>query len=104
MEKRRQYSAEFKARVVLEMIRGEKGLMEASREYNIKDTLLSRWKQEFLEQAPEIFRRRGNEEDREQQKRIDELERMVGRLTMDLDMAKKVFGYSGSAGKRNGEQ
>jgi transposase len=104
MGNRRQFSAEFKARVVLEMLRGEKGLMEASREYRIKDTLLSRWKQEFLERAPELFQKGGNEEQRHQQERLEELERMVGRLTMDLDMAKKVFGYSGSAAKKNGEQ
>ena len=33
----------------------------------------------------------------EQAKRIAELERMVGRLTMQLDMAKKVLRYSGAA-------
>jgi len=47
-KQRRQFSAEFKVRVVLEMISGEKGLMQASREYEIKDTVLSRWKQEFF--------------------------------------------------------
>ena len=49
--KRRAFSAEFKAKVVLELLSGEKSLMEASREYSIKDTLLSRWKQEFLAKA-----------------------------------------------------
>ena len=52
---------EFKARVVLEMISGEKGLMQASREYGIKDTVLSRWKQEFLERAPQVFEAADNQ-------------------------------------------
>jgi len=34
--------------MVLEVISGEKGLMEVSREYEIKNSVLSRWKQEFL--------------------------------------------------------
>ena len=56
MNQRRTFSPEFKVRVVLEMISGEKGLMQASREYGIKDTVLSRWKQEFLERAGAAFR------------------------------------------------
>jgi len=97
MTKRRTFSPEFKVRVVLEMISGEKGLMEASREYGIKDTVLSRWKQEFLERAVQVFEQPSN--DHPEQERIAELERMVGRLTLQLDMAKKVLRYSGSIPK-----
>jgi transposase len=97
MTKRRTFSPEFKVRVVLEMISGEKGLMQASREYGIKDTVLSRWKQEFLERAVQLFEQPTN--DHHAEERIAELERMVGRLTMQLDMAKKVLRYSGSAPK-----
>jgi transposase-like protein len=97
--KRRKFSPEFKARVVLELISGEKGLMQASREYEIKDSVLSRWKQEFLERAPQLFAQPGTEDDREE--RIADLERMVGRLAMQLDMAKKVFERSSFPGKGN---
>jgi transposase-like protein len=55
MTNRRKYDPDFKVRVVLEMISGQKGLMQASREYGIKDTGLSRWKQEFLERASQVF-------------------------------------------------
>jgi transposase-like protein len=92
---RRTFTAEFKTRVVLEMLSGEKGLMQASREYGIKDTVLSRWKQEFLAHAQQVF---AEPQTDDQADKIAELERMVGRLTMQLDMAKKVLGYSGSAG------
>jgi hypothetical protein len=37
----------------------------------------------------------------EQEARVAELERMVGRLTIQLDMAKKVLGYSGFPSKEN---
>lgn len=93
---RRKFSPEFKVKIVLGMLKGEKGLMQASREYGIKDTVLSRWKQEFLERAPELFRPDGSEDQRQMIERIAELERLVGRLTLELDMAKKVFGISGS--------
>lgn len=93
MVDRRKFSPEFKARVVLELISGKKGLMEASREYGIKDTVLSRWKQEFIQRAPQLFEQTNQTEG--QEKEVAELERMIGRLTIQLDMAKKVLGYSG---------
>ena len=101
MAERRKFSPEFKVKVVLEMLKGEKGLMKASRDYGIKDTVLSRWKQEFLERAPDVFRPEESEDQRKMVERVGELERLVGRLTLELDMAKKVFGISGSARRGN---
>lgn len=89
---RRTYTPEFKVRVVLELISGKKSLSQASREYGIKDTVISRWRQEFLERASQVFEQPGREDDQAQ--RIAELERMVGRLALQLDIAKKVFGSS----------
>jgi len=97
MTERRKFTAEFKAKVVLELISGEKGLMQASREYLIKDSVLSRWKQEFLERAPQVFEQPKSVNPQEE--RIAELERMVGRMTLQLDMAKKVFDRSGYPAK-----
>ena len=98
MVERRKLSPEFKARVVLELISSKKGLMEASREYGIKDTVLSRWKQEFLERAAQVFEQPNPNG---QEKEIAELERIIGRLMIQLDMAKKVLGYSGFPPKEN---
>jgi transposase-like protein len=92
MKKRRKFSAKFKAHVVLELISGEKGLMQASREYEIKDSVLSRWKQEFVERAPQLFEQA--QAANPQEERIAELERMIGRLALQLDIAKKVFEHS----------
>jgi transposase-like protein len=88
----RTYTAEFKVRVVMELITGKKSLGEASREYGIKDSVISRWRQEFMERAPQIFEQPGSKD--VQVERIAELERTLGRLTMQLEMAKKVFGDS----------
>lgn len=99
MKERRKYDPEFKARVVLELISGRKGLMEASREYQIKDSVLSRWKQEFLERASQVFE--NPQHTNGQEERIAELERLVGRLALQLDMAKKVLGYSGFPPEEN---
>jgi transposase len=63
----------------------------------IKDSVLSRWKQEFLERAPQVFEQPKSVNPQEE--RIGELERMVGRMTLQLDMAKKVFDRSGYPAK-----
>ena len=73
---------------------------QASREYGIKDSVISRWKQEFMERAPQVFEQPGRQD--AQVERIAELERMVGRLTMQLEMAKKVFGDSDFLSKDGG--
>jgi transposase len=88
----RTYTPEFKVRVVMELIRGKKSLSEASREYGIKDTVIARWRQEFTERAPQIFEQPGSKDI--QAERIAELERTLGRVTLQLEMAKKVFGDS----------
>jgi transposase-like protein len=90
----RKFTPEFKVKVVLDILSTGKSLGQASREYGIKDSVLSRWKQEFLERAPLVFA--GNSGRELHDERIAELERMVGRLTMELDMVKKVSSYLNS--------
>lgn len=97
--KRRSFSAEFKAQVVLELLSGKKGLMEASREYGIKDAVLSRWKQEFLTRATQVFEQ--PQEVQEREARIMELERMVGKLTMQIELQKKVLSLANSLPRDN---
>lgn len=84
----RQFTAEFKAKVILDVLMNGKSLSQASREYGIKDSVLSRWRQEFIERAPQVFEQRTEVGQREA--RIAELERIVGRVMLELEMAKKA--------------
>ena len=94
MPVRRSFTAEYKAKVVLDLISGGKSLSQASREYGIKDTVLSRWKQEFLAKAAQVFEQPKDVQEKEE--KIAELERMVGKLTMQLELSKKVLSYASS--------
>lgn len=100
MARPRKFTAEFKARVVLEMLAEQKTAAQASREYGIKDSVLSRWKQEFVERAPLLFEQAGGSDERE--RRIAELERLVGRQAMELEMAKKASRLLLSTGDGSG--
>ena len=86
--KQRNYSGEFKAKVVLEVISGKRSVSEASRAHKVHSSVISRWRNEFLKQAHLAFGGQGTGEDSAE--RIGELERMVGRLTMELAVAKKA--------------
>ena len=87
-KKHRTFSPEFKAQAVLAVLSGSKTAAEICREHQIKPDLFSRWKAAFLESAAKVFERETPLD--LQQARIAELERMVGRLTLELEVAKKA--------------
>jgi transposase len=94
----RRFTPELKARVVLELISGATSLAEACRQYNLKPQTVARWKVEFLEKAPQLFQTR--EQSSQERARIAELERMIGRLTLELEIAKKASAIlKGSRGR-----
>lgn len=100
MKKRRTYTAEFKAKVVIEILTGLKSPAEICREHKIYLQVLNRWKSQFLEQAPVIFEKRG--EKNAEQQRIADLEQMVGRLTMEVELLKKASNLLTSPAMRGG--
>lgn len=100
MPKRRTFTPKFKAQVVLEELTGVKDKAEICREHHLRSQVFTRWKTEFLERAPEIFATQPSRGD--EQARIAELERMVGRLTMELEVAKKASNVLSSLSSRNG--
>lgn len=57
MPKRRNHSPETETRIALEIISGAKATAQASREYRVKDSLLYRWKAEFIEGGTRAFDR-----------------------------------------------
>ncbi len=100
MTSRRSFTPQFKTQIVLEVLTRFKSMAQVCREYDLKEQVVLRWKAEFLERAPSLF---GPEQARTQdQERIAELERLVGRLTMELEIAKKASQLLGSRGTRNG--
>jgi transposase len=100
MAKRRNFKPEFKARLVIEELTGVKTVAEICREHQLRAPVFSRWKAEFLKRAPEIFATEPSRGD--EQQCIAELERMVGRLTMELEAAKKASDILTSHLGRNG--
>jgi len=100
MTQRRTFTAEFKTQVVLDLMSGAHSAAELCRQHQLTPQVLARWKAEFLERAPLVFEQ--DQKRSAEQERIAELERLVGRLTMELDIAKKASGLLSSPLSRNG--
>ena len=88
-KQRRKHSAEFKARVALEAIKGVKTLSEIAREYEIHPVMVGKWKTEMLDRFPELFATNTGGKDKGAEKEQEQLHRKVGQLTMEVDFLEK---------------
>jgi transposase len=85
LKNRREFTPEFKLRLVCQIVTGGKTMAELSREHQIKDSLLGLWRDQFLERAPSVFGALPSG-----QERIAELERELGRQHLELELLKKA--------------
>ena len=99
MGRRRRFTPEFKAQVVLEVISGRRTAAEICRQHKIKPQLLSEWKGTFVANAANAFQ--GEARLREAEARMAELERLVGRQALELEVAKKVLQVLNSPAERS---
>jgi len=86
MEKRRNFTPEEKAKIVIEVLREEKTLNEIAAEYEIHPNQLSRWKAEFISNAGRVFSKETDEVEKVKQayeKEKDELLKQIGDLLPD---------------------
>jgi transposase-like protein len=98
--RRRTFTPQFKSQVVLEVLAGLKSQAEVARQHKLKPELIARWKDVAIEGLETVFQ--GGEQRDQDRDRIAELERMVGRLTMELELAKKASTLLPSALRRDG--
>ena len=87
--KRRTFTPEFKAEVVLEALHKDTCQAELCQRHNISEEQLSAWKQQLLDNATSLFEPR-NKPSKADAKRIAELEKQVGKLAVALDIQKKA--------------
>ena len=86
--KRRRFTRDFKLQVIREIETG-KSIAQAAREHEIHPNLISRWRSLRDKYSEQAFSGNGNTYKLEA--RLAELERMVGRLTMENDFLKKAL-------------
>ncbi len=88
--KRTTYSADFKAKIVIEVLEGEKTLNEIASKYELLPKNLQNWKKQFLENASLAFDKSAvvkeyKEEIKNLKKDKDNMAKKVGELTLEKD-------------------
>lgn len=86
--KRRSFTRDFKLQIIREVEAG-KSQAQAAREYQITENTISKWRKQHRKYNDRAFAGRGHAYTDEA--RLAELERMVGRLTMENDLLKKLL-------------
>ena len=92
-KKRKQYSADFKAKVVKEMLREEKTVGQLASEYGVHSNMLYRWREQVLAGLPGLFKDQSAqdlaEKEAEWQREREALYAEIGRLTTQLTWLEK---------------
>jgi transposase len=96
VKKRKVYSAEFKAKIGLEALRGEKTINEIGHAHGVHPAQVGQWKKAIQEEAKALFEgKRGPKPVAEAEYREPErLHSEIGKLKMELDWLKKKSGVS----------
>lgn len=102
MRTRRKFTAEFKSQLVLQVLSGERTVAEVCHEHELTAQMVSDWKAQFLEGAAQVFEQ--GKAVSQEQARIAELEQLVGKLTMQLEIAKKASHLLAGRSSRNGKR
>ena len=92
MNKRKRYSATFKAKVALEALRGEKTMSELSAKYGIHANMITGWKKKAAEGMVDIFSGKGVRPEQANESQVKELHAKIGELTVERDFLSKAFG------------
>jgi len=103
MKKRNRYTSEFKAKVVMELLREESTLAQMASKYQLNPQMVSQWKSEFVKKAPAVFEK-SKDEAGELRKEMDEKEaqyqKLIGQLSYEVDWLKKNLAANSTTGVR----
>jgi putative transposase len=91
---RKQHSPAFKARVVIEAIRGEKTLSQLGSQFKVHPMQIAKWRKSAIEQLPELFADGRKRKEQAADAGNDALYEEIGRLKVELDWLKKKSGCS----------
>jgi len=93
---KKNYSPEYKAKIVIEMLKEEHHISEIAARENISRTQLQNWKREFLDNAALVFsqnkvEREAKKEQKAAEEREESLMKKVGQLSIETDFLKKKY-------------
>jgi transposase len=90
--KRQRHSAEFKAKVALEALRGELTVSQLMARYGVHQTLISAWKRQAVEGLSSVFSTRSEAKQAAREGEVEKLHAKIGQLVVERDFLAKASG------------
>jgi len=90
--RRRRFSAEFKAKVALEAIRGEQTIHDLASRYELHPNMITNWKRQAIDNMAAAFSGTTERSSKADDSQITELHAKIGQLTVERDFLAKAFG------------
>jgi transposase-like protein len=93
---RKTHSTEFKSKLVLEVLRGERTLVEIASENNVHPNMLTRWKTDAVNHFGLLFEKPAKVDNlvKEKEAEIEELYKQIGKLSTQVEWLKKKSGLT----------
>jgi transposase len=90
--KRKRYSAEFKARVALEALRGELTVSQLATKHGVHQTLIGDWKRQAMDGLTAVFSGKADAKEGMREEDVEKLHAKIGQLVVERDFLAKASG------------
>jgi transposase-like protein len=97
-KQRKSYTTEFKVKIALEAIKGQRTINEIATHYGVHPNMVTQWKKQALESLPDVFSAKRERIAEQEEALKAKLYQEIGQLKVELDWLKKKFRCSRLAG------
>lgn len=92
MNQRKKYAPDFKAKVAIEALQGNKTMAQLSVEFGVHQTQIANWVKELREGASQVFNRENGSDQIKHAKEINKLHAKIGQLIVERDFLADACG------------
>ena len=91
MKTRRRFTSEFKAKVALEAIRGERTISELATKHQLLPNQITQWKRQAIDKLSKVFDDRASDAQMGREAEVTKLHAKIGQLVVERDFLAKAF-------------
>lgn len=92
MGKRKRYSAEFKAKVAMEALRGELTASQLATKHGVHQTMIGDWKRQAMDGLVSVFSGKAEAREGIREDELEKLHAKIGQLVVERDFLAKASG------------